>query len=165
MKAIVITVLILQQTLLPAWARAAEPIRFLAQVESEALAEEAILLLHCLAARAGTSWEFSGEASGRHWMSVEEKKGLLEGVYQREAAHKKFLLRAGQSDDVCDQLEPAAAPALPAEPKLAPALVTVEEDSGGKGRAWLWVGIGAALVGGFLVWRSRQPDHRGVEMR
>lgn len=152
--------------LMPAPVFAGEPIRFLAMVESEALAEEAILLLHCLAARADTSWEFSGEASGQHWLKVQEKNKILEGTYKRGASTTGFELRAGESDQACDKLEPTASKPEPAH-ALSPALSTMQDEpEAGPTRTWLWVGLGAAAaVAGFFYWKSKQnPAFDGVEM-
>ncbi len=164
MKAVVIGLMIISQALFSN-AKAAEIMRFFAQVESDALAEESILLVHCLSARSGSPWEFSGQADGRHWVKVEERKGTLEGIYQRDAIQKTFRLSTGETEKVCDQLEPAATP--PISESLPPniSLDFREEENPGKKATWLWVGLGAALVGGFILWKSKQPSHRGVEMR
>ncbi len=153
--------------LVPAYAAAsAPPIQFFALAESDALAEEAILLLHCLSARANTSWEFSGEASGRHWLKVTEKAGLLHGTYRREESVKPFTLKTGGSEEACDALEPPS-PGLALQPPeaLSPALEGDLPAESPPSRAWLWAGLGAAAVVGFLFWKSRQPEHRGIEMK
>lgn len=161
--------------LLPVEAEAKEAIAFVAQVDSEALAEEAILLLHCLATRSDTSWEFSGEARGNHWLKVVEKSGRLNGTYHRASTAKEFTLQPGGSDQACDTLEPGspatsgslAEKAIEPAPSFAPALDTPEMESRSSAGTspWLWVGIASVAVAGFLYWKSRQPDHRGIEMK
>jgi len=166
----VLCLLLCTVQLLTLKARAAESIGFVAEVQREGLAEEAILLLHCLAARSNTSWEFSGETRGSHWLKVTEKGGQLEGSYQREASRKSFTLIEGESDRACDELEPqpSGMRALEAGPSLSPALSSMEEEldsASSSNRTWLWVGIGAAAVASFFYWKSRQPRHRGIEMK
>ena len=156
---------------LPLEAAASPVIRFSAQVESEALAEEVILLLHCVSTRAGLSWEFSGEASGSHWLAAREAKGKAQLTWHKPEGEKTAELAAGGSENACDQLEPALkttgelagpAAARSLEPMSASLLDTEDQ---APSRAWLWAGLGAGVVAGFLFWKSRQPDHRGVEMR
>jgi hypothetical protein len=159
--------LLLLLQIFPHHAQGAAPISFVAQVESDALAEEAILLLHCLANRTDTSWEFSGEIQGSHWLRVLEKKGALEGTYRRGETTKSFALKQGEADQACERLEPGS-PLIPAraENSFPSSLrVTEGEEPRIAPKTWIWVGIASAALGGFFFWRSRQPDHRGVEMR
>lgn len=148
-------------------AAAAPVIRFAAHVESEALAEEAILALHCVSSRAGLPWEFSGEASGSHWLRASEEKGKVRLTWHRPEGEREALLGVGGAEEACGKLEPALAlaPAAAAEPALERLGSAAGEEEEAPSRAWLWVGLGAAVAAGFLLWKSRQPDHRGVEMR
>ena len=148
-------------------AEAAPVIRFAAQVDSEMLAEEAILVLHCVSSRAGLPWEFSGETTGSHWLRAQEEKGKARLTWHKPEGEKEAMLAPGGAEEACSRLEPA----LVAEPAVAsqPSLAQLSSADGGEeeapSRTWVWVGLGTAAVAGFLLWKSRQPDHRGIEMR
>ncbi len=150
-------------------AYAANTIQFFAQVENEVLAEEAVLLVHCLSARSGNSWEFSGEARGETFLRIREKDHAAEGVYKNGKAEQVFRLKSGEADKVCEELEkrPPDSEVRPfpgaEEPKL-PDAGEVEEASAGSKKAWLWAGLGAAAIAGFFWYRSKQPTHRSIEM-
>src|SRR5258708_1885589 len=88
---------------------AEELLSFTAQVENEALAEEAILLVHCLAERTGHGWQFDPETHGKLWLNLREEAHRLKGIYHRGEAEKAVTLTSGGSDSVCDQLEPVLA--------------------------------------------------------
>jgi|GEM_PF-7071968 len=170
MKQKICCLLLILLHLLPTNADGKEPIAFVARVESDALAEEAILLLHCLAARSDTTWEFSGEVRGNHWLQVSEKSGALLGNYHRGKSSKAFPLRAGGSDEACDLLEPAANPGektFETEPQPSPALnkPELEVQAQPASHAWLWLGAAAVAVAGFFYWKSKQPAYRGIEMK
>lgn len=151
-------------------ARAEVTLSFAAQVEDEALAEDAILLVHCLSDRSGRPWEFTGEARGPLWLEVHEESRQLKGTYHKDGKDLPFAFRAGGADETCDRLEPAAAkpvaaslaPPAPALGSLAEPLA--EESEAPPRHAWIWAAVGAAAVGGLLYWRARQPSFRTVEM-
>ena len=90
------------------------------------------------------------------------------------AGQNERLSQEAMRAAIADRLEPALAPSAlsplaPAhgnEPALSGAEPRfVGEGSGSGSRAWLWAGLGLAALGGFLIWKSKQPDHRGIEMR
>jgi hypothetical protein len=141
-----------------------ESLSFVAQVENENLAEDAILLAHCLADRTDRPWEFNGELRGTHWLKVEERNHVLSGIYRDGKQETAFELKPGESDAVCDKLAPgktaeiSSAQALRTEPSLP----VVASDPPTK--TWLWVGVGAAAVAGFLFWKSRQPTYSSIQM-
>jgi hypothetical protein len=149
-------------------AHAETPLRFAARVDDEALAEETILLVHCLAERTGRGWEFTGDASGPYWLSAREKDGKVEGTYHRDGKDTAFQLEPNGADAACDRLEPTASSTAPA-PRLAPvprAALDVEAgEPAPSRRTWLWVAGAALVVGGLVYWKSREPSYRSVEMR
>lgn len=146
-------------------AHAGEILRFDARIQNEGLAEEAIALLHCLAERSGSGWEFSGN-KGTHWLELSERSGAMTGTYHSEGKSREIALRAGEAEQACDSLIPAAkkeTPTLPVE-----GVMDLEPDADTpETRPYLkWAAISAALLGGFLLWRaSRGPDYRSLEMR
>ncbi|MGZ3651835.1 MAG: hypothetical protein ACXWP1_10345 [Bdellovibrionota bacterium] len=156
-------------------ANAAGALSFAAQVNDEGLAEEAILLAHCLATRTGEGWEFDGEAHGTHWLKVKEADHQLKGSYGKDGKETAFSLAAGESESTCEKLEPALAAAAP-ENRLAPLapartldpLAETSEENpleAGPRKTWLWVGVGlAAVAGGVLLWRAHQPSYRALQM-
>jgi hypothetical protein len=168
-------------------ARADEPLRFVAEVSDEALAEDAILLAHCLATRTNRGWELGSEARGPYSLRVTEKDAKLIAVYHGGAEERSFTFAAGASDVACDKLEPAAgllADAKPPAPEprplaaLAPPsplaaiprgelLAAADEEPPAWNKTYLWVGAGiAAAVGGFLILHahSHRPDFSSVQM-
>lgn len=140
-------------------ARAADPLAFSGRIQNEALAEEAIDLLHCLADGLELPWELSEDTKAVYALRLEEKGAQLEGFFQSPAGKKEIRLGKGEANKICAGLteteeQPVALPGLPAEnwepEKPKP--------------KWLWIAAGAALLaGGFLWWNSR-PDHRAFKM-
>jgi hypothetical protein len=168
-------------------AHAEEPLRFAAEVSDEALAEDAILLVHCLATRTSRGWELGGEAKGPYFLRVTEKDAKLTAVYRGGAEERSFTFAAGASDSACDKLEPtagllAASNPLAAEVSplaaLAPPsplaavprgelLSAADDEPPAWNKTYLWVGAGiAAVVGGFLVLHahSHRADFNSVQM-
>ena len=139
-------------------------LQFSAQVQDEALAEESVHLLHCLAERSGDHWEFSGNAAGDHWLKVTETGRRLQVRYLRSGAETQLELVPGEADNACDRLAPAAemAKAPLSEGFGTIALPTPTER---KTKYWTWAAVFAgAAVASYLVWKSRQPDHRSLVM-
>lgn len=164
--------LVICALLLPRTSSATEAISFVADVQSEALAEEAILLVHCLSNRSGLSWEWSGEKKGRQWLELHEKEGVAVGSYHRDQSDKTVELKLNQADAVCAALEPAAkesglASLAPLEKDPAPlALVSDDGQDSGHSKTWLWVGLGAAAIaGGFFLLRPKAAEHGSLLMR
>lgn len=160
-------------------ARAENTLRFSAQVEDESLAEDSLLLVHCLAERANVPWEFTDDAHGPLWLRVSQDGKTLRAVYHKDNADHPVTVKPGESDTACDALEkspgtPQAlttlappAPAAQANPAGLGSLGTapLEMDEPRSGKTWIWVAAGAAVVGGLLLWRSHQPTYNSVEMR
>jgi hypothetical protein len=140
-------------------AQAADPLAFSGRIQNEALAEEAIDLLHCLADGLELPWELNEDTKAAYALRLEEKGAQLEGFFQSPDGKKEIRLGKGEAHKICAGLtgakeESAAMPGLPAE-NWEP------EKSKPK---WLWIAAGAALLaGGFLWWNSR-PDHRSMKM-
>jgi hypothetical protein len=140
-------------------AHGADPLAFSGRIQNEALAEEAIDLLHCLADSLGLPWELNEEGKAAYSLRLEEKNGRLEGNFGSPAGKKEVRLSKGEANKVCSTLteaeeKTADAPSLPEENW---------EPEKSKPR-WLWVaGATALLLGGFLFWKSR-PDHRSLKM-
>lgn len=143
---------------------AQQPLSFAAQIEDEQLAEEAILLLHCLSHRSGRPWEFTGDARGEAWLKVQERNRKLEGVYRSNGKEQGFELAAGESDAVCDKLEQSTMKPeiLPADPVLPREPIAL---SSGISGTWLWAGAGLAVAAGFLYWKSKQPAYKTILMQ
>lgn len=177
------TLFILTALLLPCFAHAEEPIRFVAEVSDEALAEDAILLVHCLATRLQRGWELGGEARGPVWLKVMEKEHRLTAQFHQDPGEKTVSFRAGESDSACEALVPASAappsttPApsplaalapLPALSTIPPGeLVAAADGDAHQTKTWLWVGGGiAVLAGGFLLYRAHahRPDYGALQM-
>lgn len=141
----------------------AEPLEFSARIKSENLAEEAIDLLHCLSDRLEIPWELGegGRASIR--LKVVEKSQKLEGEFFREGKAEAFTLSAGESARICEQLAPIQKP----DPNF-PLGLKEDWQPEPEPAKWIWaasaVATVAVLAGGFLFWKSRQSDHRGLKM-
>lgn len=168
-------------------AQGEEPLlRFSAEVRDEMLAEETILLVHCLADRDHVAWEYTPDPSGALWLRAREESGEVRGTFHRNGSDLPFRFASGDSDSACEKLaangKKAAAPEAPLsltpqsrEPSLvkangdptlgALATADVSESESKPARTWLWVAGVAAVVGGVLIWRARQPSYGSVEMR
>lgn len=141
-------------------AHGADPLAFSGRIQNEALAEEAIDLLHCLADSLGLPWELNEEGKAAYSLRLEEKNGRLEGAFGSPAGKREIRLGKGEANKICSEITGAEekiagdTPALPAEGW---------EPEESKPR-WLWIGAAAALLaGGFFLWKSR-PDHRSFKM-
>lgn len=166
------TIHLLLFSLFAAPAHARETILFSAVVDDETLAEEAIMLAQCISEKTGVSWEFSGEIRGSHWLKVRQEGQQLQATYHKEKQESATQLKAGASEEACEKLEPGSKEIEPSKilsplNSLTPSL---PRDSGNEekeitGKTWLWAGAGAIALMGLLFWRSRQPDHRRIEMR
>lgn len=140
-------------------ARAAGPLAFSGRIQNEALAEEAIDLLHCLADELEISWELSEESKAAFSLRLEEKGNNLEGFFQTPEGRKTIRMGRGEANKICAEL--TSAEEKTASPVELPAESWEPEKS--KPR-WLWIAGAAALVaGGFFLWKSR-PDHRSLRM-
>lgn len=149
-----------------AFAAAPAPLSFSARIQDEALAEEAIDLLHCLAERKGTSWELGLDDAPAPSVRVAEQGGKLVGVYRDEGTHE-FTLEKNGWRRTCEELQPAAEAIALAPAESTPAIPNFTEaaPSVGSTKTWAWVAAGAAvLAGGFILWRAGQPDHRSLRM-
>lgn len=156
-----IKILILSLTTQAAFA-GTDPLEFRARIKNELLAEEAIDLLHCLSDRLEIPWELGEGGKASHRLSLTEVGGGLEGVLVLPKGETKFSLGQGESQAVCEKILPeenseeAEMEDEPDFPSASPA---------GPAKNWVWgVAAAAALVGGFLFWKSRQPDHRSLRM-
>lgn len=146
-------------------AHGATVLRFHPAIQREDLAEEAIALLHCLAERSGSAWEFSGE-TGDHRLELREgKDGSLNGQYRNGDVTKPVKLHVGGADATCDELTPpAASKSVLGPPEEAGPDLPDEEPETASKFPWIWVGAtAAAALGVFLIWKSR-PAHRSVRM-
>src|SRR5688500_3871248 len=108
----------------------AETLRLAASVDNEELAEETVSLLHCLSERKEVPWEFTGEASGSHWLKVREKaNNKLSGTYHSGKEEAAFEMKSGEAEAVCERLAPETekiglAPPLAAEAAFPEILVS-----------------------------------------
>ncbi|MGZ3696067.1 MAG: hypothetical protein ACXWQO_18595 [Bdellovibrionota bacterium] len=142
----------------------AATLQFSASVQNEELAEESIALLHCLVERSGDSWEFTGDASGPHWLRVKEEGAQVRVRYFHENREMESTLKAGQAEEQCAKLLPSLTPppALSAFSNT-PNLEIIPESK--SHNYWPWaVAAGAAVAAGFFIWRSSGPDHRALQM-
>ena len=78
-------------------------------------------------------------------------------------------MKNGESEELCKKLVPQPStknillgPTIDHSSPLASTSIE-SEDSGKKNLIWL--GIGVAALGGFFLWKSRQPSFRSVDMR
>lgn len=151
--------LLLVLSLVPHRAWAAERLEFSSRIQDEALAEEAIDLLRCLSERLTLPWELLEGGKGSHRLHLEEKAGALHGRFSSPEGEKRFTLPPAGASTICEELAPKP------EKELEMALEESALPPPEKKSAWLWWGaaLGVAL-GGFLFWKSRQPDHRGLRM-
>lgn len=137
-------------------ARAEEILEFNARIQSEALAEEAIDLLHCVAGRLGLSWQLSESRRAAYWLELKEQGGGLEGQFKSPSGEKPVRLGLGESGAACSELAPPES----AAPEIAWPASSPEPET--KTRTWLLVGAAVAVAaGGYLLWKSR-PDHRSI---
>lgn len=136
----------------------AESLRFVPNVQNDALAEEAIALLHCLSENSGASWEIS-DSLGAHYLQLKEEGGALVGEYRNGERRHPLSFRPGEADEACRSVFPESESAEsepePELPREAPPEKRITP--------WVWAGLGAALVGGFLLWKSK-PDYRSLRM-
>jgi hypothetical protein len=155
----IISVLLLFSFALPA--HTAEILRFHPNIQNEALAEEAIELLHCLSEKSGSSWEFNGNAGGTHRLELREESHQLRGKYHKEGESHSVELLQGSASSVCAKIYPALVPSADLEEPLLP-------DHEPETRAkfpWKFAGAAAAVLGAFLLWKaSRGPEHRSFRM-
>lgn len=161
-------------------ARAGETIGFVAQVENESLAEESILLVHCLSTRLNLNWEFNSQVQGNIWLRLQERKQEknLAGTFKNGKKEIPFTLKEGEANSACEALSPAldTSKANSSQLKLAPtpigqqnsALENRDPELMGEpsNKTMLWVGLGvlAAVGGYFLISHSKQPDHSAIQM-
>lgn len=141
------------------------PLSFSARIQDEALAEEAIDLLHCVAERKGISWELGSDNAPAPSVRLVEKGGRLEGIFRDEAT-REFTLSKNGWRAACDELVPEAARASAASPYLPTEAPETEKSGTGESKGkWLVAGaVVAALAGGFILWRAGRPDHRSLRM-
>lgn len=141
-------------------AEAAPTLSFNAKIKNEALSEEAILLLHCLADESDSNWELS-PVVGVHTLTMrEESPQEARGSYKINDETHEVLLAVGQAEKVCREIYPEQKEY--AEPASTEAPSSVAPKSSSKA---LWISLGVAALAGFFVWKSRQPEHQGIVMR
>lgn len=142
-------------------ARAADPLQFEARIQKESLAEEAIDLLHCLSERLEIPWELGEGGRAAYRLKLEEKNGLIEGKWLTPEGEKPVHLGPGEAQTVCANLLPGAQAPSTTIPELASDL----NASVSSPKTWAWAAAaGAIVLGGFFLWKSRQPDHRSLRM-
>lgn len=143
----------------------AETLQFAASIQNEDLAEESILLLHCLAERSGSAWEFSGEASGSHWLELKEKGSAAEGKYHHGKDEAPVRLRVGQAENLCGEIFPDTPPESLAPVTPSPALPNFGAISASpKASYWPWaLGAAAVVTVGYALLHSRDR-HQGFTM-
>jgi hypothetical protein len=142
-----------------------ETLQFAANVQNEDLAEEAVHLLHCLSERSGAPWEFTGEISGDHWLRVNEKEKSVHASYRHEGMQTEFDLPLGGAESACEKIFPdrAISEKAPEPVNLGNLSVPTRSERKTAYRAWAAAFAGAGVLG-FLIWKSRQPDHRALVM-
>jgi hypothetical protein len=154
-------------------AQGADNLNFTARIEDDALAEESILLLHCLSDRSGRSWELSTQPTGSFWLSLRQEGKVAKGNYHKPEREQQFVLEQGSAQAACDRLEPLSAfdavkPAapLPRDQALVEQSATANEATFTPVRnKWLWAaGTAGLLLGGFFLWKSRQADYHRIQM-
>jgi hypothetical protein len=140
---------------------AQDPLQFSARIQNEALAEEAIDLLHCLSEQLEMPWELGEGNRASHRLTLREKNSALEGAFTTPAGETAITLGRGEAHAVCAKLAPKLS--LAPDPDLPEK--NWETLDSPMPKRWLWAAAAAAAVaGGFLFWKSRQPDHRGFRM-
>lgn len=155
-----------QLSLLPT-ARAASVLNFAANIQNEELAEEAVTLLHCLADRSGTHWEFTGAATGDHWLKLEENQNRIVGSYFHEKTKTAVDLKVGEAEQTCAKFHPTEMPViqpLAATEPTPDANFPAALESPPK-NYWPWaIAFGAAALAGFIFWKANQHDHSALRM-
>jgi hypothetical protein len=153
-------------------ARAETLLSFTAEITDEALAEDAILLVHCLSDRTAHSWELNSETRGPLWLKMKEVGPAVEGIYHKEGKDLPFTLKPSNSDEICNQLEPASNP-TPTLGLLKPdikdpgprGVTEIDPPSNSTGKPWLWAAAaGAAILAGAFFWRAHQPSFSKINM-
>lgn len=140
----------------------AEILRFHPNIQNEALAEEAIELLHCLSEKSGSSWEFNGNAGGTHRLELREESNELRGKYHKEKESYPIALTQGSASDVCAKIYPISAPESPLSEE---AMLPDHEPETPAKFPWKLAGAASAVLGAFLLWKlSRGPEHRSFRM-
>lgn len=158
----------LSQLCLVPHAEANSALNFAASIQNEELAEEAVTLLHCLADRSGTHWEFTGVANGDHWLKLEENQNRITGAYFRQGTKTAVDLKAGEAEETCAKFYPAQAPviqpAAASEPAVLPPNFSPALESAPK-NYWPWaIAFGAAALAGFILWKTNRQDHSALRM-
>jgi hypothetical protein len=142
----------------------AETLQFAASVQNEDLAEESILLLHCLAERSGSPWEFTGETAGNHWLELKEKGKIAEGKYRHGSEETPIQLAVGAAEAVCGKIYPE----LEKKTALAPAEALPDLSTIAPPRPrsyWPWaLGAAAALAVGYALLHSGGASHSSFTM-
>jgi len=140
---------------------AQDPLQFSARIQSEALAEEAIDLLHCLSEELEMPWELGEGNRASHRLHLKEKNGALEGEFVTPAGKTALHFSRGEAHATCAKLNPK--PGIAPEPAIPE--TNLEALGSQSPKRWPWIlAAAAAVAGGFLLWKSRQPDHRGFRM-
>ena len=149
-------------------ATASETLSFSAQIEDESLAEEAIMLTHCLSEQSGHPWEYTADSSGPRWLKLHEEGRKIRGIYHHDGRDNTLELSPGESDEVCAKLEPNSKhknfSVIPPNEHLSPETTAISQPEEIK-KNLLWLGLGLASIGGFLLWKSHQARFRSIEMR
>ncbi len=134
-------------------------LEFQAKIQNEALAEEAVTLLRCLAQRGEFTWEFVDEIKGTHWLKVQEESKIAHGLYTKNGETRSFRLEKGQA--ACDLLQPQIS--AQAETVLLPLEAPEATTSY---RPWIWAGLGAAVLGGTIYFLTQKKStHEALVLR
>lgn len=163
------------------WANsaAASELRFFPKIQNESLAEEAILLLQCLSQKSGDDWVLGeGDSSPApqeqkdHWLKIDQLSGKIEaqGRYFHEEKEIKFALKIAEAGKVCATIFPENPnPSPSSKEDSLPGSFPESVDSNAfpkKSNKLIWglASAAALLVGGYLLWKSHQPDHSSMKM-
>jgi hypothetical protein len=140
----------------------AESLQFAASINNEELAEEAIDLLRCVSERKNVTWEFSVEITGTHWLKVREENNSIRGIYHAASNEIPFVMKVGGAGGICEKI---AGEEIKLAPASEPSAAFPETSFAEKKTYWPWgLGIGLAVVAGFLIIKNSGPDHRAVLM-